>query len=128
MFKITNSSGKSYVQYKAVDDTGFKVVPSWFKNGEFKRDINFIERRLAYGVSWSKSCDGYELKICSMPKRRISVRKIDGKYSAIATINGVDCILEQVHVRLKGKLKIDSIEISGKALSDASSVCEKVNK
>ncbi len=90
-------------------------------------ELNFIQRKMAYGYTVvSKGKDEVKVKLKAYGKRDVRICRLDGKWVAIATINGKECILTEIYAQCPSKTSCDYLELRGKAVSDGSVQKEKV--
>ena len=78
----------------------WKFIGSCTKTELKKRNLNFLQRKLAYGYQVTKS-DGYEFEIqlVSYKKRKIFITlDDDGEYKAYMLINGTTAVLKNIFV------------------------------
>ena len=70
-----------------------------------RQDLNFIQRKFAYGLSAEKlATDKYELKFAAYRKVRFYLLRsaVDRAFHVYATINGKQLQLERVFLRIEG--------------------------
>ena len=108
LFRIERSKNTNVVQYDArVTPTGHldrsnPVDVYWVKvdQGGIRKELDWIERRLAYG--FSTRFDSREpvlwLDMAADIGREIAVRSDDGQYRAEMTIDGRTAVVERVYV------------------------------
>lgn len=90
-------------------------------------ELNFIQRKMAYGYSVTKKGNNEAtVKLKAYGKREVRIRKHDGKWVALATINGKECILTEIYAHCPSKTSCDYLELKGNAVSDGSSQKERV--
>jgi len=83
-----------------------------FENNGEKKNLNFLQRKLAYGYHVTKS-DGYEFEIqlVSYKKRRIFIALDDqGEYKAYMLINGTTAVLKNIFVYANESGAFPSVE------------------
>ncbi|KAA3436942.1 DUF4833 domain-containing protein [Rufibacter hautae] len=75
-----------------------------YADGGKKQDLNFVQRKFAYGLDVRKiSADKYELTFVSYGKRTFYLQKgPDGKFHVYASINKKQAVLDRVFVRIEG--------------------------
>ncbi len=75
-----------------------------YADGGAKQDLNFIQRKFAYGLNVKKiNPEKYELKFVSYNKRAFYLMKSpDGKFHVYATIGKKQAFLKRVFVRIEG--------------------------
>lgn len=90
-------------------------------------ELNFIQRKMAYGYSVTKKGNNeVSVKLKAYGKREVRICKQNGKWVAIATINGKECVLSEIYAQCPSKTSCDYLELRGKAVSDGSVQKEKV--
>lgn len=90
-------------------------------------ELNFIQRKMAYGYTVvSKGKDEVKVKLKAYGKREVRICKHNGKWAALATINGKECVLTEIYAQCPSKTSCDYLELRGKAVSDGSVQKEKV--
>lgn len=72
--------------------------------GNPKKELNFIQRKYAYGLKVKKISDlHWELRFVSTSKRVLHLQKAeDGRYYVFATVNGVNTVLKRVYLKIDG--------------------------
>jgi hypothetical protein len=98
-------------------------------------ELNAIERKLAYGVTWEKvqaitEQKVYDLKLAAIPQRKVKFQLIKGKPSAIIQINGIECILQSIYVNLKANIigfpKVIDVLLKGVSIEAEKFETEKI--
>ena len=93
-------------------------------------ELNFIQRKMAYGYSVSRKGTGDEvwvkLKACS--KREVKITRHDGHWVALARIGGVDCILTEIYAHCPSRTSCDYLIIKGHSLTDGQLKEEKIKE
>ncbi len=93
----------------------------WIKFAEKSQqeELNFIQRKFAYGISTKRLAgDDYELHIVSYKKSTLHLTKgKDNVYHVYAVINNRQAILNRIFIRIKGGSlffpNVQYIELSG---------------
>ena len=83
-----------------------------YENNGQRKNLNFLQRKLAYGYNITKS-DGYEieLQLVSYKKRKIYLALDDeGNYKAYMLINGTTAILKNIFVYANESGAFPSVE------------------
>jgi phosphatidylglycerophosphate synthase len=72
--------------------------------GKPKKELNFIQRKYAYGLKVKKISDiHWELRFVSTSKRTLHLKKADdGRYYVFAAVNGVNTVLKRVYLKIDG--------------------------
>lgn len=94
----------NYEKGKLVDDEPVHVY--WLRyteNGE-KAELNFVQRKFAYGMKCNKIKDGrYQIYFVSYKKFKMELKPgTDKKYHAFATINNKESILTRIYLHING--------------------------
>ncbi|RNI22066.1 DUF4833 domain-containing protein [Rufibacter latericius] len=86
------------------EDEPVKIYWIRYADGGKKQDLNFIQRKFAYGLNVKKINDEkYELKFVSYSKRAFYLQKgPDGRFHVYATINKKQAQLDRIFVRIEG--------------------------
>lgn len=68
------------------------------------KELNFIQRRYAYGLKVKKVSDNHwELRFVSTSKRTLHLMKTnDGKYYVFASVNNINTVLKRVYLKIDG--------------------------
>lgn len=89
--------------------------------------LTFIQRQLAYGYSVEKKGnEEVTIKLKAYKKRTLRICKQGGKWVAITTINGKECIVKEIFAHCPTKMSCDYLEVRGKAVKDGSDEKETV--
>ncbi|MBQ9362878.1 MAG: DUF4833 domain-containing protein [Bacteroidaceae bacterium] len=89
------------------------------KNPVTTNELNFIQRKLAYGYTVEEQGkDEVTVKLKAYKKRPVKICRHNGKWVAIATINGKKCVLTEIYAHCPTKTSCDYMELRGKRLSD----------
>lgn len=87
-------------------DTDEPVKVYWIKYNERgqKEDLNFIQRKFAYGLTSKPLGNGdYDIRFVSYKKFPLTLKKApDGKYRIFASISQKQAILSSIFVRVQG--------------------------
>lgn len=91
---------------KGQPDTEQPVHPYWIRytEGGKKDELNFIQRKFAYGLTSKSLGNGkYDIRFVSYKKFPLTLMKgADGKYHIFATISQRQFIVNRVFVRIEG--------------------------
>jgi len=88
------------------------------ENGE-RKELNYLQRKFAYGIIVkSLGHEIFEIKSVAYPQRILYLKKNnEKKYKVIASINGKECTLQRLFIRIRGgspiSPKIEYIELKG---------------
>jgi len=96
-----------------------------------RMELRWLEKKMAYGVKIKSKVSpaGFDVRLKAFDERLISVRKVNGVYSAIIEIDGAPARLHKVYVATseKGLIpKVHYIELFGEVLNDGREVNEKI--
>ena len=138
LFAIERSQNRNVVQYDfCVANNGgapdTKPVKAYWilENGE-KEDLNFLQRKYAYGIDSQEklSENKYKIALVSFKNRMIIVEKIEDFFKAVILINGNESILEKVYVKTAdrplGLPKVHYIDLFGRTRTNNLSVTERI--
>ncbi|WP_242693089.1 DUF4833 domain-containing protein [Sabulibacter ruber] len=86
------------------EDEPVKIYWIRYADGGKKQDLNFIQRKFAYGLNVRKiNAEKYELKFVSYGKRAFYLQKgPDGKFHVYTTINQKQAVVDRIFVRIEG--------------------------
>ncbi len=112
LFFIERSKNKHLVQYDVrltdhediLDSDPLSVY--WVLENGRQRDLNLIQRRLAYGIDSYEKLEKNKFKVffVALKDREVIVEKIQGVFRAITPINGKPSVLERVYVESRESL------------------------
>ena len=138
LFRIERSKNANIVQYDAQLTPEGKLKPEkpvivyWIMHanrGE-KEDLNWIEKKMAYGFSMEYIPKGnfWKMDLVADIQRKIKVYKANGRYRAETLIDGHPAFIETIYIQatedtLRPKVKF--IAFFGKAVQTGRSVYEK---
>ncbi|ANE50990.1 DUF4833 domain-containing protein [Flavisolibacter tropicus] len=139
LFIIKRNTDNNLVVYDA------KVLPDktldpqnpvevyWIRNteGGIKKELSYMQRTMAYGLSLKKVDNAYEGKIAAYDKRPIKITQTpSGMPIAYIIINGKWQQLQQVYLHIADAKalvpKITYIQLFGKDVQTGNSVSEKI--
>lgn len=86
------------------EEEPIKIYWLRYADGGGKQELNFIQRKFAYGLHVKKlSAEKFELKFVSYSKRTLYLQKgPDGKWHVYAAIQQKPSVLDRVFVRIEG--------------------------
>lgn len=122
LFKVSRSLNRNIVCYDvqlAGSNLNTKAPISvyWINNEDHpgtKKDLNAIERRMAFGYKVvSALATQAKVTLAAYPQRPITVCKHNGKWVALITINGKECVLTEIYVKTKSAMSVDYLELHG---------------
>ncbi len=112
LFFIERSKNKHLVQYDVrltehddiLDSDPLSVY--WVLENGRQRDLNLIQRRLAYGIDSCERLEKNKFKVVfvALKDREVVVEKVEGSFRAITAINGKPSVLERVYVKSRESL------------------------
>ena len=105
-----------------------------YPEGGVKKDLSFIQRKFAYGISNKKNADGtYTANIVAYKKRNLTLMKsvLDNKYHIYCQINNRYAILNRIFIRIDPggslfKPNVIYIELKGTDMSNGSVLMERI--
>lgn len=122
------------LNYKnGVVDVEEPVHVFWIRYGEQgqRQELNFIQRKFAYGVKITKIAnEKYELHFVSYKKYPMYLMKgANNKYNVYGTINQKQAIINRIYVRINGgsmfSPNVEYVEIKGTDPATGKEVVEK---
>jgi phosphatidylglycerophosphate synthase len=101
--------------------------------GGIYKDLNFIQRKFAYGVKVKKLAkDNYEIRSVAYSKRPLYLRKAtDARYYMFATIGGKFSVLNRIYIKIDPggtfwSPNVDYIELKGRVAATGEPVIERI--
>ena len=90
-------------------------------------ELNFIQRRLAYGYTVvEKGNNEVTVKLKAYKKRLLRVCKRGGQWVGITTINGKECVLTEIYAHCPTKTSCDYMELRGRSVASGKVEKERV--
>ena len=112
LFYVQRSSNANTIVYElnlgsnGQPDADEPVHPYWIRytEGGKKEDLNYIQRKFAYGVNAKALGNGkYDIRFVSYKKFPLTLMKgADGKYHIFATISQRQFIVNRIFVKIEG--------------------------
>ena len=112
LFYVQRSSNANTIVYElkmgsnGLPDEDEPVHPYWIRytEGSKKEDLNYIQRKFAYGVNAKALGNGkYDIRFVSYKKFPLTLMKgTDGKYHIFATISQRQFIVNRIFVKIEG--------------------------
>jgi uncharacterized protein DUF4833 len=112
LFYVQRTPNTNTIVYDVNMDAGGKPDPDepvkvyWMKFAERgqKEDLNFIQRRFAYGLNATAlGNDSYDIRFVSYKKFKLTLMKApDGKYHIFASISQKQAILNRIFIKIDG--------------------------
>jgi hypothetical protein len=134
--RTANSNTVIYeLNYKnAILDTEEPIHVYWMRYDEQgqKAELNFLQRKFAYGVKSTLICkDKYKLHIVSFKKHPLYlVKGAENKYYVYTTINQKQAILNRIFVKINGgsvwSPNVEYIEVKGTDPATGKEVMERM--
>jgi hypothetical protein len=138
LFRIERSKNANIVQYDAQLTPEGKLKPEkpvivyWIMHanrGE-KEDLNWIEKKMAYGfnMEYVPKGDFWIMDLVADIQRKIKVYKANGRYRAETLIDGHPSFIDAIYIQsTEGTIrpKVKYIEFFGKAVKTGHRVYEK---
>lgn len=125
-------------QLNAVDgvvDADKPVNSYWIRyaEGGVRKDLNFLQRTMAYGISHKVLNNGdFELRLAAYKDHplRLGYCEKSGTYKVYTAINGREAVLERIFVRIEGgsmlSPNITYFELSGRDTATLARVTERI--
>jgi hypothetical protein len=138
LFFIERSKNKHLVQYDVrltendnIHDSDPVSVYWVLENGR-QRDLNLIQRRLAYGIDSYEKLEKNRFRVVfvALKGREVIVEKMEGSSRAITAINGKPGVLERVYVESRegvmGLPRVLYVDLFGRTRETGSPVNERI--
>jgi len=135
LFHVRRNLNRNIIVYDACLNDGKLNVKDpihvYWKNLEHNpvttNELNFIQRKLAYGYSIISCQEGKAtIKLKAYKERPLRVYCHEGKWVAVTTINGAECILTEIYAHCLSKTSCEYLELHGKRLAGGQKEVEKV--
>lgn len=104
-----------------------------YAEGGVRRDLNIMQRTMAYGISHKRLGNGdFELRLAAYKSHplRLGYCEKSGTYNVYTTINDREAVLERVFVRIEGgsmlSPDISYFELSGRDTATQEQVSERI--
>ncbi|MCL4638884.1 MULTISPECIES: DUF4833 domain-containing protein [Olivibacter] len=85
-------------------DLGSPIHAFWIRypEGGIRKELNFIQRKFAYGINTKKLNDGsYDVRSVAYSKLPLKLKKdAKGSYRVYANIDGKESVLERIFIRI----------------------------
>ncbi len=112
LFIIERSKNKHLVQYDVQLTENDDILDSnpvsvyWVLENGKQRDLNAIQRRLAYGIDSFEKLDKNRFRVVfvALKDREVIVEKMQGAFRAVLAISGTPSVLERIYVESKESL------------------------
>jgi len=140
LFYIKRNTDQNLVMYDANLTPNKKFDPKhpvkvyWIRHteGGIKKDLSFMQRKMAYGLDLKKVSDTYEGRIAAYEKRPIRIMYgTNNKPVAYIVINGKWQLLQQIYLHIADVKaiipKVTYIQLIGKDVQTGAEVSEKIN-
>lgn len=109
LFFIERSKNKHFVQYDVQLTEHGDILDSnpvsvyWVLDNGRQRDLNLIQRKLAYGIDSYEKLEKNKFRVLfvAFKEREVIVEKEEGSFRAVIAINGKPSVLERVYVESK---------------------------
>lgn len=118
-----------------VVDADKPVNSYWIRyaEGGTRKDLNFVQRTMAYGISHKALNNGdFELRLAAYKDHplRLGYCEESGTYKVYTAINGREAVLERIFVRIEGgsmfSPNITYFELSGRDTATLARVTERI--
>ena len=104
-----------------------------YAEGGVRKDLNFVQRTMAYGISHESLGNGqYELRLAAYKQHpfRLSYCNRSKKYVVYTSINNKEAILDRIFVRINGGSKlnpnVDYFELCGRDSATFAPLMERI--
>jgi hypothetical protein len=138
LFFIERSKNKHLVQYDVrltendnIHDSD-PVSVYWVLENGGQRELNLIQRRLAYGIDSYEKLEKNRFRVVfvALKGREVIVEKMEGSFRAITAINGKPSVLERVYVESRegviGLPRVLYVDLFGRTRETGSPVNERI--
>lgn len=138
LFFIERSKNKHLVQYDVrltendnIHDSDPVSVYWVLENGR-QRDLNLIQRRLAYGIDSYEKLEQNKFRVVfvALKNREVIIEKMEGSFRAITAISGKPSVLERVYVesreRVIGLPRVLYVDLFGRTRETGSLIHERI--
>ena len=138
LFRIERSKNANVVHYHAQLTPEGKlktkkpVIAFWIMNanGGEKEDLNWVEKKMAYGfsVEYDTKGDFWIMDLVADIQRKIKVYKANGRYRAELLIEGRPAFIDRIYIKsIEGGMrpKVKYMEFFGKCIKTGSNLYEK---
>ncbi|MDD6471864.1 MAG: DUF4833 domain-containing protein [Bacteroidales bacterium] len=124
LFFISRSLNKNCVNYD-VNLVNGKLNKSnpihvyWHNIDGSNNELNYIQNKFAYGYKTSNVTDEMAtITLKAYNKRKLTLKEYNGKWSCIVLINGTDCKLNEIYVKVnpKNSLSVEYIVLKGTSI------------
>ncbi len=138
LFIIERNQNNNYVQYdvRLTQNNDLSavnpVIAYWVLENGRHEDLTLIEKKYAYGIDSQEKLEHnkFRVLVVALKGREITVEKINGSFSAVVFINGVQSILEKVYVESKERLgrfpKVLHIDLFGRTKMKGFPIKERI--
>lgn len=137
LFHIERSKNKNLVCYDAKLEDGALVLKSpleiyWLdreQNPGQTKGLTAMQKKMAYGYKVvSRGDDTCDITLSAYPGKVLTIKKHEGKYVCITTINGQPAIMEKLYVKAndKNSLTVEYVEVFGVTIDTRTPVSERV--
>ncbi len=138
LFSIERSTNRNVVRYDAAltDENGLSwpspVSAYWIMENGSRQELNFAEKKYAYGISSQEKVDREKLSfyLAALKGRSITVERIEGSFRAVASIGGKQSVVERVHIEAAstwlGVPKVVYLDVFGRDLRTNVPVKERI--
>lgn len=115
-------------------DLGSPIHAFWIRypEGGVRKDLNFIQRKFAYGINTKKLADGsYDVRSVAYSKLPLKLKKdAKGYYRVYANINDKESVLERIFIRIGDggtfwKPDVKYIELKGVEVKTGKRILER---
>jgi hypothetical protein len=137
LFRIERNTNANYVRYDArIRDDGSldpraPVSAYWVLPGEKGRreGLSWLEEKLAYGFSVTRTHDGYALALTAFDERKLALRRGESSWRAEVIIAGKHAVLQKIWVQVSGTVlgpHVDWVELHGRDTRSKDRISERI--
>ncbi len=137
LFTIERNTNANVVHYDANLTAGGDLDPArpvtvyWVLLAEDGRreNLNWLEKKKAYGVKTLPAADGYTLKLAAAPWLPLTVKMSGGSARVEGLINGRPAVMERMFIQARKRLlgqKVEYIDLYGTDLESGEKRNERV--
>ncbi len=136
LFQIDRSKNRNIVCYDVNLENGALNLDNplevyWIRHeeGGMKKDLSFLQRKLAYGYKVvDKGQNEATVKLIAYDRQNLRICRLGSQWVALTTIKGQECILSAIYVKAKStnSLSVEYVELRGKSVSRGTMISERI--
>ena len=138
LFQFHRSTNRNYICYDVQQsngrlDTKKPIHVYWIRAEEdgAKKDLSFIQRTLAFGYKVvSRGDNEATIHLTAYNKLLIRICQRQGKWVALATINGQEAYLTRLFAQMRSpnSLHVEYVDLFGKSTATGADVTERIKQ